>query len=64
VVMTGMGNDGLAGSRRIKEKGGRIVSEAASSCVVYGMPRTVEEAGLSDYVTPLEELPSLLAELV
>jgi two-component system, chemotaxis family, protein-glutamate methylesterase/glutaminase len=64
VVLTGMGSDGLAGSRRIKAQGGRVVTEAASSCVVYGMPRTVEEAGLSDYVTALDDLPNLLAELV
>lgn len=48
VVMTGMGNDGLKGAKAIKEKGGVIFTESQESCVVYGMPRSVEEAGLSD----------------
>ena len=64
VVMTGMGTDGLAGSRRVKERGGTIVTESAESCVVYGMPRAVEEAGLSDHIRPLDDLPAVLAELV
>jgi two-component system, chemotaxis family, protein-glutamate methylesterase/glutaminase len=64
VVLTGMGSDGLQGARRIKERGGRMVSESAATCVVYGMPRSIEESGLSDYVTGLPELPTLLAQLV
>ena len=64
VVMTGMGQDGLVGARSIRAAGGRVVSEAAASCVVYGMPRAVEEAGLSDYVSSLDDLPATLAELI
>ena len=64
VVLTGMGSDGLEGARRIKERGGRIVSESMATCVVYGMPRSIEESGLSDYVTGLPDLPALLAQLV
>ena len=47
VVLTGMGDDGLVGSRAIVAAGGRVLTEAESSCVVYGMPRVVHEAGLS-----------------
>jgi two-component system chemotaxis response regulator CheB len=56
VVMTGMGDDGTAGARAIRAAGGRVITEAASSCVVYGMPRCVVEAGLSDAEAPLELL--------
>lgn len=38
LVLTGMGDDGLLGSRAIVEAGGRVMTEAESSCVVYGMP--------------------------
>jgi two-component system chemotaxis response regulator CheB len=48
VVMTGMGADGREGSAWIKANGGQIVTEAEETCVVYGMPRSVVEAGLSD----------------
>ena len=47
VVMTGMGDDGLAGARAIHEAGGQLVTETEASCVVYGMPRCVDEAKLS-----------------
>jgi two-component system chemotaxis response regulator CheB len=61
VVMTGMGNDGLVGAAHIKAKGGAIITEAQSSCVVYGMPRAVDEASVSDLSAPLESLaPSIL----
>ena len=48
IVMTGMGDDGREGAAWIKAKGGTIVTESEDSCVVYGMPRAIVEAGLSD----------------
>ena len=56
VVMTGMGSDGREGAAWIKARGGSILTEAEESCVVYGMPRSVVEAGLSDATVPLERL--------
>lgn len=64
VVMTGMGNDGVVGSAHIKARGGRIVTEAESSCVVYGMPRAVVEACVSDRVVPLGEMASSIMEMI
>jgi two-component system chemotaxis response regulator CheB len=56
VVMTGMGDDGKQGSAWIKAQGGTILTESEKSCVIYGMPRSVVEAGLSDAAIPLESL--------
>jgi two-component system chemotaxis response regulator CheB len=53
VVMTGMGDDGKQGAAWIKAQGGTILTEAEESCVIYGMPRAVVEAGLSDGSAPL-----------
>jgi two-component system chemotaxis response regulator CheB len=64
VVMTGMGSDGLLGAAHVKAQGGRIVTEAESSCVVYGMPRVVDEAALSDRSATLDEMPDTIAELI
>ena len=64
VVMTGMGSDGLLGAAHVKAQGGRIVTEAASSCVVYGMPRVVDEAALSDRSVGLEGMAETIAELI
>ena len=64
VVMTGMGNDGLLGAAHVKAQGGRIATEAESSCVVYGMPRAVVEAALSDRSATLEEMADAIAEMI
>jgi two-component system, chemotaxis family, protein-glutamate methylesterase/glutaminase len=64
VVMTGMGDDGLLGAGHIKAQGGRILTEAESSCVVYGMPRVVAEAALSDRAVPLDQLAAALMEML
>lgn len=61
VVLTGMGDDGLAGARAIHACGGRLLTEAESSCIVYGMPRCVHEAGLSEAEARLEEMAALIA---
>lgn len=54
VVMTGMGSDGTQGSAWIKSRGGSIFTEDSESCIVYGMPRSVVEAGLSDRSVTLD----------
>jgi two-component system chemotaxis response regulator CheB len=56
VVLTGMGKDGLDGARAVKKAGGRVLVEAESTCVVYGMPRSIAEAGLSAGAVPLDEM--------
>jgi two-component system chemotaxis response regulator CheB len=61
VVLTGMGDDGHRGARAIHEAGGRVVTEAEESCVVYGMPRVVREAGLSTAEAAIDAMAALIA---
>lgn len=56
VVLSGMGNDGLKGCKKIKETGGRVFAQNEETCVIYGMPKAVVEAGIADKVIPLEEM--------
>lgn len=56
IILTGLGNDGTKGMTEIKNKGGKTIAESEESCVVYGMPRSVVEAGLADKVVPLDEV--------
>ena len=58
VVLTGMGDDGLIGSRAIVAAGGQVLTEDEASCVVYGMPRVVTEAGLSSAEVSLVRMPA------
>jgi two-component system chemotaxis response regulator CheB len=64
VILTGMGYDGVEGARKVKERGGIIVAEDASTAVVWGMPRAVVEAGLADYVLPLPQIAPLLRQML
>jgi two-component system chemotaxis response regulator CheB len=56
IVLTGMGKDGLAGSRVIRAAGGRVVAQDEASSVVWGMPGEVVHANLADSVLPLKEI--------
>ena len=61
VILTGMGADGREGTRALKGAGAQVWSQDAATCVVYGMPAAVAEAGLSDHVYPLPEIgPALV----
>jgi two-component system chemotaxis response regulator CheB len=51
-----MGSDGTQGAAWIKAQGGRVFTQAEETCVVYGMPRSVAEAGLSDQAVPLHRI--------
>ena len=64
VVLTGMGNDGLNGTRAIKAAGGKAIAQDEQSSVVYGMPRAVVEAGLADLVVPLAAVPEAIVHSV
>lgn len=57
VVLTGMGYDGLAGCRAIRQAGGTILVQDQASSIAWGMPGQVATAGLADLVLPLIDLP-------
>jgi two-component system chemotaxis response regulator CheB len=61
VIMTGMGNDGTKALKKLKDKGGFVISQDESSCIVYGMPRAVVEAGIADEIVPLDEIASRIS---
>jgi two-component system chemotaxis response regulator CheB len=60
VILTGMGDDGLLGCQAMKQRGSAILAQDESSCVVYGMPLAVAEAGLADFVGSLDCLAEQL----
>lgn len=64
VVLTGMGSDGLRGAQKIHAAGGHILTEAEESCVVYGMPSVVKEAGLSKAEAPLQDMAALIVRSI
>ena len=63
-ILTGMGSDGLNGVRALKRTGCYCLSQTQDSCVVYGMPRAVDEAGLSDERVGLETMAARISQIV
>ena len=63
LVLTGMGKDGTDGSRALREKGAYVMAESKETCVIYGMPASVIDAGLVDEVLPLYSIASGLVRV-
>ena len=64
VILTGMGNDGAKGIRKVKEFGGKVIAESEKSAIVFGMPRAAAETGLVDYIEDAHRIPGILEKLV
>ncbi|MHB1680728.1 MAG: protein-glutamate methylesterase/protein-glutamine glutaminase [bacterium] len=56
VMLTGMGSDGLEGMSAIKKYGGSTIAQDETTCVVYGMPKAVIDAGVVDKVLPIYKI--------
>ena len=56
-VLTGMGADGTKGIESLKTtKKTHVIAQEESTCAVYGMPKSVVKAGLTDQIVPLEQI--------
>lgn len=65
VVLTGMGGDGTNGIRTLSQsRQVHVIAEDEASCVVYGMPRAVAEAGLVDEVVSLADVAKTITKNV
>ncbi|MBR5127740.1 MAG: chemotaxis response regulator protein-glutamate methylesterase [Roseburia sp.] len=65
VVLTGMGADGTKGILSLeKSKPIYVISQDAESCVVYGMPKAIAEAGVVNEVVPLDKVASTITKNV
>lgn len=64
VMLTGMGHDGLSGSKDIISNGGVLLAQDEASSVVWGMPGAVVEAGLASVVKPIDQLATEIVNRV
>lgn len=60
VIMTGMGRDGADAIKELKMKGGYSIAQDEESCVVYGMPKAIVDAGYADLVLPLDNIANAI----
>jgi len=64
VIMTGMGQDGTRGTASVKNRGGKVIAEDSSTCIVYGMPKSVVDSGYADLIVPLPQIARRIVENV
>lgn len=62
VILTGMGQDGVQGLKKIKEVNGYTIAEDESTCIVYGMPRAAAENKCVDKIVPLPLVAKTILE--
>lgn len=60
IILTGMGNDGARGAKKVKEKGGYLIAESRDTALIFGMPEAVISTGLVDEVLPLDDIGELI----
>jgi two-component system chemotaxis response regulator CheB len=64
VLLTGMGKDGAEGLQDVRRAGGITVAQDEKSSIVFGMPKAAIEMGAAVYVSPLDEIGSMILNLV
>jgi two-component system, chemotaxis family, protein-glutamate methylesterase/glutaminase len=63
VVLSGMGDDGVRGLKKLREAGGLTVAQDEQTSVVWGMPKAAVERGAARLCLPLDEICALLGRL-
>ncbi|MEF8826737.1 MAG: chemotaxis-specific protein-glutamate methyltransferase CheB [Halapricum sp.] len=64
VILTGMGDDGAAGIRALKERGARTIAQDEASSAVFGMPKRAIETGCIDTVTSVDSIPNAILDAI
>lgn len=60
IIMTGMGDDGARGIKRMYDAGARTIAEDESTCIVFGMPKVAIELGGITDITPLSAISAAI----
>lgn len=64
IILTGMGSDGVIGAKILKDKGAYLIAQNEESCVVYGMPKALVDAGLADQIVDIDQVADLIMQIV
>lgn len=63
IELTGMGADGAKGAQIVRTRGGQVIAQSGETCVVFGMPKAVIEAGAADAILPPPAIGEIIASL-
>jgi two-component system, chemotaxis family, protein-glutamate methylesterase/glutaminase len=64
VILTGMGDDGAAGLKEMRDNGAITLAQDEASCVVFGMPKAAIELGAARHILPLEQIAGRIERLM
>ncbi|MFP4654451.1 MAG: chemotaxis response regulator protein-glutamate methylesterase [Methanohalobium sp.] len=64
VILTGMGSDGSEGVSELRNAGAQCIAEDKTSCIIYGMPKTIVEKKLADYVAPIDDIAKKIVDTI
>jgi two-component system chemotaxis response regulator CheB len=64
VVLTGMGNDGAAGAKAIRNAGGLVIAQDEATSVIFGMPAEAIKAANVEQVLPLDDIYAAIEKRV
>jgi len=64
IILTGMGDDGVIGMKKIKEAGGLTIAQDEKTSVVFGMPKVAIESGCIDKVLPIHDISKAIMGLI
>lgn len=59
-ILTGMGKDGAAGMKKLRDQGAHTIAQNEQTCVVYGMPKEAVALGAAEKILPLEQIAAQL----
>ncbi len=62
IIMTGMGDDGAAGLKEMRDAGAQTLAQDEATCVVYGMPAVAVQKGAVDKEVPLDKISQIIEE--
>jgi two-component system chemotaxis response regulator CheB len=63
VILTGMGDDGAAAMRRVRQRGGKTIAESSDTAIIFGMPNEAIKTGAVDQILPLDEIAGAIERL-
>jgi len=64
LILTGMNCDGTDGVEQVKKMRGKVIVEAQSSCVIYGMPKEVVRRKLANFMLPLDKMAEEIVKMI
>lgn len=64
IILTGMGRDGAAGLKNMRDAGARTIAQDEASCVVFGMPKEAIHLGAAERIVSLDKIPGTVFSLL